>query len=304
MPPGVRAVRYPLPGRALYGAAAVAGRPRLDRAARRRLRRRLGTCPCTSGGRRDARSCSRSTTARGRRDRRTSRRYERLWHRAARPRRLARRAARVLCVTRHRAARADRGVAARPGARADRPARPPVARQRGAGPAGSRRTSSSSARSSRARRRRCSSRPSATPASEDSRRSSSSPERDGSRSTAPGVRRLGRVDDLGALYAGALAVVLPSWLEGFGLPPVEGIAAGTPAIVSDLPVLREVLGEGALFVPPGRRRGARRGTAPRRGRSGAARASPDRGPRGDRARSAGPRPHGARGRCWRRRRAR
>ena len=69
--------------------------------------------------------------------------------------------------------------------------------------------------------------------------------------TGPGVRRLGRVDDLGALYAGALAVVLPSWLEGFGLPPVEGLAAGAPAIVSDLPVLREVLGDGALYVPPG-----------------------------------------------------
>jgi len=68
---------------------------------------------------------------------------------------------------------------------------------------------------------------------------------------APGVRRLGHVEDLGSLYAGALAVVLPSWLEGFGLTPVEGIAAGTPAIVSDLPVLREVLGGGALYVTPG-----------------------------------------------------
>ena len=67
----------------------------------------------------------------------------------------------------------------------------------------------------------------------------------------PGIRRLGRVDDLGSLYAGALAVVLPSWLEGFGLPPVEGLVAGAPAIVSDLPVLREVLGGGALYVPPG-----------------------------------------------------
>ena len=67
----------------------------------------------------------------------------------------------------------------------------------------------------------------------------------------PGIRRLGQVDDLGSLYAGALAVVLPSWLEGFGLPPVEGLAAGSPAIVSDLPVFREVLGGGALFVPPG-----------------------------------------------------
>ena len=81
--------------------------------------------------------------------------------------------------------------------------------------------------------------------------------------TRPGVRRLGRVDDLGALYAGALAVVLPSWLEGFGLPPVEGLAAGAPAIVSDLPVLREVLGDGALYVPPGDAAGARRRAAAR-----------------------------------------
>jgi glycosyltransferase involved in cell wall biosynthesis len=67
----------------------------------------------------------------------------------------------------------------------------------------------------------------------------------------PGIRRLGHVEDLGALYAGSLAVVLPSWLEGFGMPPVEGLAAGAPAIVSDLRVFREALGDGALYVPPG-----------------------------------------------------
>jgi glycosyltransferase involved in cell wall biosynthesis len=65
---------------------------------------------------------------------------------------------------------------------------------------------------------------------------------------------LGRVaaGRLRELYGGAIALVLPSWLEGFGLTPVEALAHGTPAIVSDLPVLREVLGEGgALYVPPG-----------------------------------------------------
>ena len=87
------------------------------------------------------------------------------------------------------------------------------------------------------------------------------------------MRRLGHVEDLGPLYAGALAVVLPSWLEGFGLTPVEGLAAGTPAIVSDLPVLREVLGDGALYVQPGdaagaRRRAARASRATRRCASG------------------------------------
>ena len=74
------------------------------------------------------------------------------------------------------------------------------------------------------------------------------------RLSGPGVRRLGRVDGarLAALYAGALAVVLPSWVEGFGLTPLEGLAHGAPAVVSDLPVLRERLGaDGALYVPPG-----------------------------------------------------
>jgi glycosyltransferase involved in cell wall biosynthesis len=68
------------------------------------------------------------------------------------------------------------------------------------------------------------------------------------------VRRLPPVHDdaaLAALYAGALAVVAPSWLEGFGLPPVEAAACGTPSVVSDLPVFAEALGEGALRVAPG-----------------------------------------------------
>jgi len=67
-------------------------------------------------------------------------------------------------------------------------------------------------------------------------------------------RVLGAVGDatLGALYARASALVLPSRLEGFGFPPLEAALAGTPSIVSDLPVLRETLGDdGARFVPPG-----------------------------------------------------
>jgi glycosyltransferase involved in cell wall biosynthesis len=69
----------------------------------------------------------------------------------------------------------------------------------------------------------------------------------------PGVHLLGRVTaaEKAALYAGALAVVLPSWGEGYGYPPLEGFAHGTPAIVSDIPALRETAGDGALYVPPG-----------------------------------------------------
>ena len=69
----------------------------------------------------------------------------------------------------------------------------------------------------------------------------------------PRVHVLGRVSaaEKAALYAGALAVVLPSWVEGYGYPPLEAYAHGTPAIVSDLPALRETAGAGALYVPPG-----------------------------------------------------
>ena len=44
---------------------------------------------------------------------------------------------------------------------------------------------------------------------------------------------------------------MPSWEEGFGFPVLEALAAGTPAVVSDLPVFAETVGEGALRVPTG-----------------------------------------------------
>jgi glycosyltransferase involved in cell wall biosynthesis len=56
---------------------------------------------------------------------------------------------------------------------------------------------------------------------------------------------------LRSLVAGALALVLPSRDEGFGLPPLEALACGVRPIVSDLPVLRENLGEQAVYVPVG-----------------------------------------------------
>jgi glycosyltransferase involved in cell wall biosynthesis len=66
----------------------------------------------------------------------------------------------------------------------------------------------------------------------------------------PDVTLTGRVpdEDLAAIYSGARALVFPSDDEGFGLPTVEALACGTPVVASDIPVLREVLGDRATFV--------------------------------------------------------
>jgi glycosyltransferase involved in cell wall biosynthesis len=66
----------------------------------------------------------------------------------------------------------------------------------------------------------------------------------------PDVTLTGRVpdDDLAAIYSGARALVFPSDDEGFGLPTIEALACGTPVVATDIPVLREVLGDRATFV--------------------------------------------------------
>jgi glycosyltransferase involved in cell wall biosynthesis len=56
---------------------------------------------------------------------------------------------------------------------------------------------------------------------------------------------------LRGLVAGAAVLVFPSRYEGFGLPPLEALAAGTPVVASELPVLREVLADHARFAAPG-----------------------------------------------------
>jgi alpha-1,3-rhamnosyl/mannosyltransferase len=58
--------------------------------------------------------------------------------------------------------------------------------------------------------------------------------------------------ELSALYRGAELVALPSFYEGFGLPAIEALKAGAPLVASDLPVLREVAGDAALYAPPDR----------------------------------------------------
>ncbi len=53
-------------------------------------------------------------------------------------------------------------------------------------------------------------------------------------------------------FAGAMAFVFPSFAEGFGLPPLEAMAAGVPVICSDIPVFREVYGDAVRYVDPSR----------------------------------------------------
>ncbi len=57
-------------------------------------------------------------------------------------------------------------------------------------------------------------------------------------------------DDLPAVYRGALAVAYISLYEGFGLPPLEAMACGTPVIASNVTSIPEVVGDAALLVDP------------------------------------------------------
>ncbi|HVT02368.1 MAG TPA: glycosyltransferase family 1 protein [Thermoanaerobaculia bacterium] len=67
--------------------------------------------------------------------------------------------------------------------------------------------------------------------------------------SVPGVRVAGFLSDrhLRSAYRGAMALVLPSLYEGFGLPILEAMAAGTPVVISDGGALPEVAGDAALM---------------------------------------------------------
>jgi glycosyltransferase involved in cell wall biosynthesis len=59
-------------------------------------------------------------------------------------------------------------------------------------------------------------------------------------------------DELALCYAGARATLFLSRDEGFGMPPLESMACGTPVICSDLPPMNQLYGDAVLLVDPGR----------------------------------------------------
>jgi glycosyltransferase involved in cell wall biosynthesis len=70
-------------------------------------------------------------------------------------------------------------------------------------------------------------------------------------SAGPPTLRLGHVDDetLRALYTGAAAFCFPSLAEGFGRPPLEALACGTPVVAAPYGPAREVLRDAAEILP-------------------------------------------------------
>ena len=71
------------------------------------------------------------------------------------------------------------------------------------------------------------------------------------RGVADDVRLLGAVGDLEPLYAAAALFITATRFEGFGLPVLEAMVRGVPVACSDLPVLREVAGDAAVWLDPG-----------------------------------------------------
>jgi glycosyltransferase involved in cell wall biosynthesis len=56
--------------------------------------------------------------------------------------------------------------------------------------------------------------------------------------------------DKPAFYRGAVAFMFPSRYEGFGLPPLEALACGTPVVASDAASLPEIVGDAGILLAP------------------------------------------------------
>ncbi len=62
----------------------------------------------------------------------------------------------------------------------------------------------------------------------------------------------GEAAPMAVLLSGAALMAYPSLYEGFGLPLIEAMACGCPVLASDIPVLREVAADAAVYVDPHR----------------------------------------------------
>ena len=71
-------------------------------------------------------------------------------------------------------------------------------------------------------------------------------------SQARNVHFLGRISEreIAALLQDSLCLAFPSFVEGFGLPPVEAMALGCPTVVSNTSCLPEICGDAALYASP------------------------------------------------------
>ena len=67
----------------------------------------------------------------------------------------------------------------------------------------------------------------------------------------PRIKRLGWVDDVDALIAGAAVFAYPSLYEGFGYPPLEAMNLGVPVVATAAGAVPETAGDAALMVQPG-----------------------------------------------------
>jgi glycosyltransferase involved in cell wall biosynthesis len=253
--PNVRLVRSRFPGRALFGAAAVGGRPRLDRLA--------GGCdvvwapaPAPLAVSSDVALVLTVHDLSFDRPGDYSP-YERLWHRLARPERLARRASRVICPSEAvRAAALARWELAPEKVRVVRSGAGKAAGTASALPAElaqpyvlavgalEPRKLPGVLVEAHARARSRGLRAGLVFAGDGPLRG----ELERSHATV-----LGHVPEqtLETLYAWALALACVSRDEGFGFTPVEALTRGTPVVVSDLPVFEETLRGGAIRVPSG-----------------------------------------------------
>lgn len=68
----------------------------------------------------------------------------------------------------------------------------------------------------------------------------------------PNVHFLGYLSDseVKTLMRNCKAFLFPSFYEGFGIPPLEALSLGTPIVVSDIPVMREIFGTSARYIDP------------------------------------------------------